>query len=166
MKQTLIELLKQLKELYSKEAESKIRLEGIQKDIGDIESKILSYGILDEPLPIKPLSAEDVILKSQLRNQINFPKWTLEKKAIHIFNDAQFCLSNREVVDRICELESRAGDLAYSKSLMGKVADAMVRRWKAKKVFGRYVEDNVIYHGLIEWFDQGGSVKDQYRKDR
>ncbi len=162
MKEKLSELLQHFKELYSKEAELKLRLEAIRKEIEGVEAKILKYGMMDEPLlPLLP-SFESVIMQKQRYS----PTWGIEKKATYIYNEAGFCLSNRELVNRICELESKVGDNDFSKRSMSTVADALGRRWKAKRAFGRYEDDNVIYYGPIEWFNPNGSVKDQYKKER
>lgn len=81
--------------------------------------------------------------------------WSNIKKSRFILEKNQRCLSVRDLVNRIKELESRTNDDDYDKQLMGTMSSTLSTKANNSIIFRRYkpYDGSEWYYGLKEWWD-------------
>jgi hypothetical protein len=96
--------------------------------------------------------------KDQYRENWN---WTLKIK--YVLKITGHCLTTREIINKIIELEP----VLKSEGIINSVSGTISSKSSKKIIFNRYqaYQGSEYYVGLKEWFDSYGKILDEYKGD-
>ncbi len=160
--------MKQLREM-----ENKVKMTDLERDIliKHYSNVIAESTDLIDALQNKILEAEsrifDLTLVESLFTSSDIYKkdWPLFKRAEFVLASLRAIANTRKIAEGINRQEGGKLTEVEIKDLVSALGATLKQKVDKKVVFGRIEENGDILYGLIEWFNENGTVKsDLYRK--